>query len=382
LSYVLALKILFWGSLFVIFWTYFGYLIFMKLVTLFYTKKVVKQDYYPSVSLVVTAYNEEKRIARKIYNSLSVCYPRDKLDIIVVSDGSTDRTDEIVKSFESQGVRLLPMPTRQGKHHGQGKAVEAATGEIIVFSDATTYLKDDALIKITRNFADQEVGCVSGMDKIDSAQSGSAGEDAYVKYEMLLRKLESSTGNLIGVSGCFFAIRKSLCAKWYPNLSSDFYLPIMTRLAGFRVILEPEAVAYYIVLEDPGKEFHRKVRTVVNGMAVLEKHKKILNPFRYGVFSIQMLSHKIMRWWAPPGLVVIFVSNMMMLGLGSSYQILAVGQMALYVTALCALFLKPLRRFLIFKIPLFYVVVNFSVMVAWYKFLTGSRYVTWETTKR
>jgi glycosyltransferase involved in cell wall biosynthesis len=377
-----ALEIIFWLAVFVVAWTYFGYFLFLRFFSIFFKKGIDKRDFNPSVSLIVAAYNEEKRIAQKIENSLAVCYPHDKLEIIIVSDGSTDRTEEIIRSYEAQGVRLLVMPTRQGKHHGQGKAVVTARGEIIVFTDATTFLKEDAVTKIVRNFADTGVGCVSGMDRIESSEIGSAGEDAYVRYEMKLRDLESQTGSLIGVSGCFFAIRKSLCATWFPNLSSDFYLPILTRMNGFRVVLEPEAIAHYTVLDDPEHEFSRKVRTVVNGMAVMARLHEVLNPLRYGVYSLRMISHKIMRWWAPFCLVAISVTGVWLWPVGPIYRIATAAQIAFYAAALAAYLVKRLRRLLFMKIPLFFVVVNLSILVAWRKFLAGSRFVTWESTKR
>jgi cellulose synthase/poly-beta-1,6-N-acetylglucosamine synthase-like glycosyltransferase len=379
---MIAIEILFWLAVFVVVWTYFGYFLFLRFISIFYEKKIAKNDYFPSVTLIITAYNEEKLITRKIENSLSVCYPRDKLEILVVSDGSTDRTEEIVKSYGHQGVHLLAMPTRQGKHHGQGKAIEIAEGEVIVFSDATTFLKEDALAQIVRSFADPGVGCVSGMDHIEVAETGSAGEDAYVRYEMKLRELESGTGSLVGVSGCFFAIRRSLCGTWFPNLSSDFYLPILTRMNGYRVVLEPAAIAYYSVLDDPEKEFFRKVRTVVNGMAVMARLRAVLNPLKYGVYSFRMISHKIMRWWVPFCLMVILITGIWLYPAGLIYRLATGIQIAFYLGALATYFFRGLRKFIFLKIPLFFVVVNVSILVAWRKFLAGSRFVTWESTKR
>lgn len=379
---ILAIEILFWLAVFIVIWAYFGYFIFLRVVSVFYKKKVYKRDYYPSVAMIVTAYNEEKRIAKKIENCLAVDYPRDKLDIIVVSDGSTDRTNEIIESYRDKGVHFLAMPTRQGKHHGQGKAVAVAKGEILVFSDATTFLKEDALANIVRSFADPKIGCVSGRDMVELNETGSAGEDAYVKYEMMLRALESRTGSLVGVSGCFFAIRRSLCRTWFPNLSSDFYLPILTRINGYRVVLEPSAIAYYAVLDDPEKEFSRKVRTVVNGMAVMAYLRRVLNPLKYGTYALKMISHKIMRWWVPGCLVVIFIASLLLSWVRLIYGIAAAAQIIFYLAALIGYLAKGSRRYLFLKIPLFFVMVNLSIAVAWRKFLAGSRFVTWESTKR
>ena len=379
---MIALQIIFWLSVFAIAWTYFGYFLFLKLAALFYSKNVAQKEYYPRVSHIITAYNEEKLIGNKIENCLTATYPRDKLKIIIASDGSTDNTESIIRSYGSQGVHLMANASRRGKHYCQGQAIAIADGEILVFSDATTFLKEDAISRITRNFADQNVGCVSGKDMTRDSGSGSAGEDAYVRYEMKLRTLESLIGNLVGVSGCFFAIRKSLCGTWFPNLSSDFYLPILTHMNGYRVVLEPAAIAYYDVLDEPEREFHRKVRTVVNGMAVLKKLRPILNPFKYGAFALQMISHKIMRWWVPVFLLLALFSGAVLGRHLPLYWYLSLAQIAFYSAALIAFMIKGLRQFTVFRIPLFFVVVNMSILLAWHRFLTGSRFITWESTKR
>jgi cellulose synthase/poly-beta-1,6-N-acetylglucosamine synthase-like glycosyltransferase len=375
-------QIILWGSVFLIFWAYFGYFIALAIISKLHRKTIKKDDTPPRISFIVTAYNEELRIRRKIENTLALEYPKEMMEIIFVSDGSTDKTGEIVLSYADKGIKLLALPVRHGKHHGQHEAIKIATGEIIVFTDATTYLNPDAVNKLVRGFADPSVGCISGEDFVETDESESAGEGAYVKYEMKLRALESKVANLVGVSGCFFALRKSLTETWYSDLSSDFYLPILTHMNGYRVILESEAVCRYAALKDPEKEFQRKVRTIVNGMAVLDRLKSILNPLRYGAFSLQMISHKIIRWSVPSALVLIFICNIPLMGESPFYYLLFSMQVAFYTLALMAYVIKPLRKIFIFKIPLFFVTVNYSIFIAWLKFLSGRRYVTWESTKR
>ncbi|RKX26510.1 MAG: glycosyltransferase family 2 protein, partial [Candidatus Zixiibacteriota bacterium] len=272
---MIVFELIFWLSVFLIFWAYFGYFLTLKLISPLYTHRVLKEDTLPNVSLVITAYNEEARIQNKLENTLELDYPKDKLEVIVVSDASTDRTDEIVKTFADRGIKLLVMPKRHGKHHGQGRGIQHASSELVVLSDATTFLAPDAIRKIIANFADPAVGCVSGQDRIDSGEGESQGEGAYVRYEMMLRELESRVGSLVGVSGSFFAIRKSLCNEWINNMSSDFYMPILTKRRGFRTVSEPLAIGTYKVLHDNRKEFTRKVRTVVHGLEVLFWFKSI-----------------------------------------------------------------------------------------------------------
>ncbi|NLI15777.1 MAG: glycosyltransferase family 2 protein [candidate division Zixibacteria bacterium] len=369
-------------SIFVIFWAYFGYFIALAIISRLYRRKIVKNDDLPKISFIVTAYNEELRIRRKIENTLEIDYPKDKFEAIFVSDGSTDKTNEIISSYAEKGIKLLVLPVRQGKHYGQHEAVKIATGDILVFTDATTYLNPDSVKKLVRGFADPSVGCISGEDFVETDESESAGEGAYVKYEMKLRSLESKVGDLVGVSGCFFALRKKLTDTWFSDLSSDFYLPILTHMKGYRVILESEAVCRYAALKDPEKEFQRKVRTIVNGMAVLDRLKTILNPFKYGFFSLQIISHKLFRWSVPAALAFVFFSSISLMENSRFFEVVFWLQIGFYAVALTGYLIKPLRKILLFKIPLFFVTVNFSIFIAWLKFLTGRRYVTWESTKR
>jgi cellulose synthase/poly-beta-1,6-N-acetylglucosamine synthase-like glycosyltransferase len=378
----MLIQILLWLSVGLIVWTYFGYFVVLAILSRLRPQEIIRQDNFPNISFIVTAYNEERRIKSKIENTLALSYPLDKIEIIMVSDGSTDKTNEIISSYATKGITLLVLPTRHGKHFGQHEAVKIAKGDIIVFTDATTFLNEDALEKIVRGFADPRIGCISGQDFVETEKSESAGEGFYIRYEMKLRALESVTANLVGVSGCFFALRKCLCDTWYADLSSDFYLPILAHIRGYRVVLETEAICHYAALSDPEKEFHRKVRTIVNGLAVLYRLKHILNPLRYGVFSLQMLSHKLIRWLVPFLLILMFFLNIPLIGHSRFYSLLFMIQSAFYLLAAFAYIFKSLRNINIFKIPLFFITVNYSILVAWSRFVLGRRFVTWESTKR
>lgn len=365
-----------------IFWTYFGYYLTLQSISFFYSRKTGKQEFSPSVSLVITAYNEERKIRQKLENTLALAYPRDKFEIIVVSDDSNDKTEEIVSSFQDKGVKLLAIPVRHGKHYCQGKGVERAKGEIIVLTDATTFLEIDAVEKIVRNFADPKIGCVSGTDRVERIESDTVGEGRYIKYEMKLRALESKVGSLVGVSGCFYAVRKKLCQTWYDDMSSDFYLPIISYIKGYRAVLEPEAIGYYETLRNSEGEFQRKVRTVVHGLEILFKFREIMNPFKYGIYSWQIISHKLFRWLVPICLILLFVVNLFLIGKNPIYYIFFFSQAACYTAVLFGFLSKKLQNTALFKIPFFLAMSNFSILVAWYKFMMGERYVRWEPTKR
>ncbi len=363
-------------------WSYVGYPMFLWSCSKLITRRHKIEEWTPPITLIVTAHNEERRIAQKIDNALDLNYPPDMLRIVVVSDASTDKTEEIVRGYSDRGVKLLIIPERHGKHYGQGKGIAAADTEIIVLSDATTFLRRDAVQLIVQNYADPKIGCVSGYDAVMDQGEGSAGEGAYVRYEMAIRRLESKVSSIIGASGSFFSVRKSLCDRWIDDMSSDFYLPITCYMRGYRSILDERSIGYYSVLHDPAREYQRKLRTIVHGLEVLFHFRAALNPFRYGMFSIQLLSHKLVRWLVPFALIVALVANVSLVSQGLFYEMTFVLQMALYVLALGAYLIKPIQGLTTFRIALFFVMVNLSIMVAWYKYLTGVKFIAWRATER
>lgn len=379
---MVVLEFIFWLSLFLIFWTYFGYFLALKLISLIYTRPIKRSEEISPVSLIITAYNEERRIREKLQNALELDYPKELLEIIVVSDASSDRTEEIVSEFADQGVKLLVMSERHGKHYGQGRGIRSAANEIVVLSDATTFLAPDALRNLVGNFADPSIGCVSGQDRILSAEGELRGEGAYVRYEMLLRELESRVGSLVGVSGSFFATRKSLCHHWIDNMSSDFYMPLVAIMNGQRSVSEPTAVGTYTVLQDPAKEFTRKVRTVVHGLEVLSQFMPLLNPFKYPVFAIQLFSHKLCRWLVPFCMIVALPTNYFLLGSSFIYSLLIAAQLIFYILITASLLFEGLKKNPAIKLVSFFAMVNLSILVAWYKYWTNQNYVVWDATKR
>lgn len=379
-----AWHFIFWISVAVVGWTYVGYFITLLILSAFMKRPVQKAEQTPPVTLVITAWNEERRIERKICNSLEIDYPRGQLHIIVVSDGSTDGTDDIVRSFADHGVKLLRVPKRTGKHFGQRQGIEAAESDIIVLSDATTFLEPLAVRKIVENFADPTVGVVSGEDRVEIEDSGEiSGEGAYVRYEMKLREYEARVGGLIGASGCFFAIRKELAMKtWVDDMSSDFFMPIVAQLNGMRTVNEPEAVGVYRVVPDPSKEYMRKVRTVLHGLEVLFHFKSVMNPFKHGFFAFQIISHKLMRWLAPITLLAAFITSTNLVDGHPFYKFVFIVQVAFYGLALLGRLVPRLQNNALFRIPFFFVMVNVSIIEAWWQYIRGEKQVIWEATKR
>ena len=381
-SVILISMAIFWLSGIALFWTYFGYLLALKFFASIMTKTVEHRDITPPISIIITAYNEEKRIAQKLDNTLAIDYPKENMEIIVVSDGSTDQTDEIVKSYNDRGVSLLRVEGRHGKHYGQGRGIRKATNDLIVLTDATTFLESNGIKKIIRNFADPTIGCVSSEDRMKSVGSSKSGEGAYVRYEMKLRSLESAVGSLIGVSGSFFAVRKQLTEGWIDNMSADFFMPLLTRKQGMRTITEPEAIGYYEVVNKPGKEFIRKVRTIVHGLEVLFKFREMLNPFKYGFYSFKILTHKLSRWLVPFYLLLLFTANLFLWPVHMFYQVTLLAQVAINILAIIGVIFPGANRMALIRIPSFFVMVNWSIIVSWYYYCIGKEFIVWEPTKR
>ncbi|MFH1891804.1 MAG: glycosyltransferase family 2 protein [Candidatus Zixiibacteriota bacterium] len=378
----IVLHTLFWISVILTFWTYMGYYLFLRIYSVVVSKSVERDEITPGVSIVISAHNEQKTIGPKIESCLALDYPGEKLEIIVASDGSDDRTNEIVSQYRDSGVELIAIPERNGKHYAQKKGIDAACHEIIVLTDATTFLEADSISKIVRSFADPGIGCVSGRDRIAESGEPSQGEGLYVRYEMSLRSLESRVSSLIGVSGSFFAVRKEICDTWYSDMSSDFFIPIVAYMQGFRTVLDDEAIGSYTLVKNPEQEFQRKVRTIVHGVEVTCRLRRILNPLVYGFYSFQMLSHKCMRWLVPYCLIICLATNSMLAGTSVCFDILLAAQFIFYLSAVAAFLIKPLERHSLFRIPFFFGMANLSILIGWWKYISGERYVTWDRTNR
>jgi cellulose synthase/poly-beta-1,6-N-acetylglucosamine synthase-like glycosyltransferase len=375
------MQTVFWTAIFFIFYAYLGYPILLMIVALFRNRPVRKGDIAPAVSFIITAYNEEKRIREKIENTLKQDYPRESMEILVASDCSDDRTDEIVRCFESSGVRLVRVEKRGGKEAAQKLAVDAAANEILVFSDVATILPPDGITNIVKNFHDPTVGCVSSVDRIIGPGPKTGGEGAYVRYEMFLRNLETRVGTLVGLSGSFFAARKEVCRNWAVDLQSDFHTLVNAVKLGLRGVSDSDSVGYYKNIADEAREFERKVRTVLRGIDVLMASLPAMNPFRYGLFSWQLLSHKLCRWLVPFAMILAFISNAFLAFGAPVYRYAFLLQLGFYLIAFARLPNLFGRHYLL-RIPSFLVLVNLSILYAWYRYVRGQRMVSWVPSER
>jgi len=376
------MTIVFWSTLVFLLYTFFGYWILLWIASWFRRQAHHRAAIYPSVSMIVAAYNEAGTIRSKLQNCFELTYPIEKMELIIASDGSTDSTAEIVRSVSDGRVRLLELPARLGKHHAQMMARDIAKGEILVFSDSSIHLDRDALEIIVSNFADSAVGCVSSRDHVVEKDPSSPGESTYIRFEMWLRQLETDVGSLVGVSGSFFAARRELCDVWHPGQSSDFFIPLHAAQRRMRAVLDSNSIGHYGLTRSERAEFHRKVRTIVHGLDVLFTHLSLLNPFRYGVFSWQLASHKLFRWLAPFATLGLLLSSMFLLEHGSVYRIAFLFQVSLYVAGALALLPGPLGRVRPLHLLGFFLLSNVATLTAWYKFGMGERFVTWQPTQR
>ena len=373
-------KTFFFLSLFVVFYAYFGYPLSLLSLQIISRKKQRQSWISPTVTLIITAYNEGKRIGEKLENSLKLEYPSEKLQIMVASDGSTDQTNEIVQSYADKGVELLEVKNRGGKENAQKVAVSNARGEIIVFSDIATILESQGLIEIVSNFADPTVGCVSSEDRLIGQDGKPSGEGFYVRYEMWLRRLESRVNSIVGLSGSFFAARKEVCQDFSGDVQSDFRTLLSSMKLGLRGVSDPKAIGSYLNLADEKQEFERKVRTVLRGLTVFFKHLEFLNVFQYGLFSYQFFCHKVLRWLVPFFLIAALVSNIILAFTAGFFLFLLVGQFVFYGIGVYDWLTQSLSGIL--KIPMFFLVVNVAIAVAWWQYLTGRRVVVWEPSVR
>jgi hypothetical protein len=370
-------SIVFWASVALVFYAYAGYAGALLVLGRFRDLPVRRANITPLVSFIITAHNEETRLRAKIDNTLGQIYPASRLEIIIASDGSTDGTDAIARAFGDR-VRLVRAPERLGKEAAQQLAVEAASGEILIFSDVATALAPDGVPSIVANFADATVGCVSSIDRFVDAGGRPSGEGAYVRYEMFLRALETRVNTVVGLSGSFFAARREVCRNWATDRQSDFSTLLNAVDLGLRGVLDPRTAGYYRNIVDGRRESQRKTRTVVRGIAVLARNARMLNPFRYGLFAWQLASHKLCRWLVPFAMIGAATGNAGLLSGSDFYQLTFVAQAAFYAAAVAGVWTgAPALR-----IPAFLLSSNAAILVAWLRFASGERITCWHPSER
>ena len=370
------------SAVFVVY-SYFLYPLVLKLmqVCLGSRNALPEPAHRPGLSLIITAHNEERRIRAKIDNSLAIEYAGE-LELIVASDGSTDGTNAIVQEYAERGVRLVETEQWLGKENAQLEAMSSASHDIMVFSDVATQIPADALDIMAGYFADETVGAVSSEDRFIAENGRVEGEGLYVRYEMWLRQQESRLAGLVGLSGSFFAVRSSVVKEhWDIRCPSDFNTALSCARQGVRSVTAPDVLGYYPNLSDSSKEYQRKVRTALRGMTALKHNAELLNPFRFGVFALQVWSHKILRWVVPWALLSLLVSTLLLYPHPLA-QLALLPQLAFYLIAFLTWRIERLQAQALCRVIYFFCQVNLALAVAGLRMLRGQSMYNWQPSAR
>jgi len=363
---------------------YLGYPIIVFLISFVTKRKVSKVSLEPKITILISAYNEEKHIKATIENKLSLNYPREKIEIIVISDGSVDRTEEIVRSFVERGVKLIRQVPRKGKTSALNLAVPEVNGDILVFSDANSIYDVDALHYLMENFSDPEVGYVTGKMVYVKPDGTTVGDgcSAYMKYENFLRTLETNIGSVAGVDGGIDAVRKSLYQPMNADQLPDFVLPLMVIEQGYRVVYEPRALLKEETLISSEDEYRMRMRVSLRALWALWDMRELFNFKKYGAFSFQLMSHKVLRYLSILFMIGAYISNVLILPRRKIYIVLFVLQAMFYGAALAVRLLEKRGELLrVLFIPYYFCLINFAAGHALIKFLRGEKQVLWTPRK-
>jgi cellulose synthase/poly-beta-1,6-N-acetylglucosamine synthase-like glycosyltransferase len=368
-------------SLFIIFiiLSAYSYLIFPGLLLILsrvFGKDWTRENILPSVSIIISAYNEERVIGEKVKNTLALDYYQDRLEVIVSSDGSTDRTEEIVRRYEGKNVRLIRQEPRTGKTACLNKVVPEAKGEIVVFTDANSMFPPDLLGKMVRNFADRDIGLVTGWTKYQKQGGGEERTSLYAKFEKWCKIHESLISSCVGADGAVFAIRKELYKPLKDYDINDFVIPLDVVRQGKRVVLDPEVFCFEEASEGAGKEYSRQVRITTRTLGAIRRNMDVLNPFKCGSFSFLLFSHKVMRFLVPFFILGAFLSNLLIVGRGSLFVVSFVAQAILLGWALLSLLFGLEGR--VSGILKFFLTTFTAQGAGWVRMLLGVKDTTWK----
>lgn len=384
------MELLFWTSLFLVIYIYLGYPLLIKLLSL--VKSTVssrslinkEKDELPFVSILIAAYNEEKDIKETLINKINLDYPKEKFEILVVSDESTDATDEIVETVAKQSavcVRLFRQMPRKGKTSGLNLIVPEAKGDIIVFSDANSIYASNVLLKLVANFFDLAIGYVTGKMVYVNSDGTLVGDgcSSYMKYENWMREVETSLGSIVGVDGGIDAMRKNLYQHLRADQLPDFVQPLKVVAKGYRVVYEPAAILKEDALSSAGSEYTMRVRVTLRALWALKDMAVLFNPFKYGLFSLQLFSHKLLRYMAFVPIIAVFVLNIGLYDKGLLYQFLLVSQIVFYLLALLGKWFQYKRNNPVYlALPYYFTLLNVACIHAVWRFVKGEKQVIWK----
>ncbi len=367
-------------------YTYAGYALLLAVLWRVRPRRVVRKGpIEPRVSLVIPAYNEERAIRGKLDNVTSLTFPRERLQVVVVSDASTDRTDAIVAGYTQRGVELERLATRRGKIGAYAAVFPRLTGDIVVFSDATSMVVPDALDRLVENFADPSVGCVGAQVRFVNPSDAAVGKgvNTYWDYESAIKQRESDLDSLVSVSGTLYAVRRDL----YPldmreDLADDLIVPLDVRARGLRAVFEPAAICVEETTLDVREEVAKRTRITIQNIRGLVSRAAMFNPIRFGLFSLFLVSHKLMRLLVPALLILVFVLTAALAVSSPLFVVLAVLQLAFYVSAIAVYFLESHARVRALNAVFYFCLSNLAILLGMVSFFKGTRVATWETLRR
>jgi len=387
------MKIIFWISLFIVFYTFFGYgivlYILVRIRRFLKGQRIIapKGEYTPDLTMVIAAYNEADIIEEKIKNTLALQYPADKFNIIIVSDGSSDATPAVVARYPE--IKLMHRPERNGKIAAVHRAMQEVTSEIVVFTDANTFLNNDALLYICRHYKDEKVGAVSGEKKVhaDDVADATAGEGIYWKYESTLKKWDAELYSVVGAAGELFSIRTGLYIPVPPDtILDDFMISLLVAEKGYRIAYEPLACAVESGSESISEELKRKIRIAAGGIQSILRLKSLMNPFRNPVLAFEYISHRVLRWTVTPFLLILaFMLNIIIVlqTYELFYSVLFLMQCLFYIMALLGWIMEKRQlKIKILFIPFYFCMMNYAVIAGIRRFMRKKQSAAWEKSKR
>ena len=377
------MRLVFWTSLAVGGIVYFAYPVLLWFAARRRTATAIDEAHTPSVTLVIAAHNEESVIRQKLENSLALDYPPERLSIVVASDGSVDRTNDIVEQFAGRGVRLRRVEPRGGKTRALNQVVPETTTDVVLLSDANTFYRPDALRKLVRHFADPRVGAVSGdVRLVDSADAYAASEGLYYRYERWLQCLESRVGSIVGADGGMYALRRSLFQRPSDSvIVDDFVISMNVAIAGYRVLYEADAIAIEQGTLSAGEEWRRKVRVVAGGIHALLRGEGVPTPSQPALLWCYT-SHKLLRWLLPCFMSAVFVSSAL-LAAEPLFRWALMAQLAFYgAAATHALDPFGFRRIKVGTVPFYFCMVNAAAMAGVWRGLRNTQTAAWNRTTR